>query len=230
MTEHLLQSAAPVYAVEVDPLLIEGLKRLARKKPNLSVVPGDVLETDLRAVAKGRRIRVYGNLPYYITSPILHHFFTIADQIDEIHIMIQFEVALRLVAQPGSKDYGYISVATQFFTRPELVLRLPRGAFRPPPDVDSALVTMRLPGKGAALGLEETDKFLEFVKSCFSQKRKTLLNNLRGVADPGRVRSLLRLLQLREDARAEQLSVADFVSVFRAISSQPPPADQDNRT
>ena len=151
MTEHLLRSGVPVYAVELDKALIAGLQRLAKKHPNLTVVPGDVLETDLGAIAAGRRIRLYGNLPYYITSPILHHFFRYADLIDEIHIVVQWEVAQRLTARPGNKSYGYLSVATQFYSRPELVLKIPRGAFRPPPEVDSALVTLRLPGENAKL-------------------------------------------------------------------------------
>jgi 16S rRNA (adenine1518-N6/adenine1519-N6)-dimethyltransferase len=219
MTEHLLRSGAPVYAVELDKLLIARLQRLAQKHPNLTVVPDDVLETDLRALAAGRRIRLYGNLPYYITSPILHHFFQTAELIDVIHIVIQWEVAQRLTATPGNKSYGYLSVATQFYSRPELVLKLPPNAFQPPPEVDSALVTLRLPGENAKLGLENGEDFLEFVKCCFAQKRKTLANNLRALAEPAQVREILNQLALREDARAEQLTVAELAGVYRAISS-----------
>jgi len=219
MTEHLLRSGLPVYAVELDKALIEGLHRLAKQHANLTVIPGDILETDLSAIAVGRHIRLYGNLPYYITSPILHHFFRFADLIDEIHIVVQWEVALRLTARPGNKSYGYLSVATQFYSRPELALKIPRGAFRPPPEVGSALVTLRLPGENAKLGLESGGAFLEFVKTCFAQKRKTLANNLRGLAEPPRVRELLEQLKLRVEARAEQLSVAELASVYRAISS-----------
>jgi 16S rRNA (adenine1518-N6/adenine1519-N6)-dimethyltransferase len=219
MTEHLLRSGVPVYAVELDRALIGGLQRLAQKHANLTVVPGDVLETDLGAIAAGRRIRLYGNLPYYITSPILHHLFRYAHLIDEIHIVVQWEVALRLTARPGNKSYGYLSVATQFYARPELVLELPREAFRPAPEVGSALVTLRLPGENAKLGLENGVAFLEFVKTCFGQKRKMLANNLRGLAEPARVRKLLEQLKLRADARAEQLSVAELAGVYRAISS-----------
>jgi 16S rRNA (adenine1518-N6/adenine1519-N6)-dimethyltransferase len=218
MTEHLVRSGAPVYAVELDVPLVARLRWLAEKHPNLTIVPGDVLEADLLELAAGRRIRLYGNLPYYITSPILHHFFKFADRIDEIHIVIQLEVAQRLTARPGTKLYGYLSVAAQFFTRPELAFRLPRGAFRPPPEVGSALVTMRLPGEGAKLGLGNAEKFLEFVKICFAQKRKTLSNNLRAIAEPATVRALLHQLELREDARAEQFSVAELAQIYRAIS------------
>jgi 16S rRNA (adenine1518-N6/adenine1519-N6)-dimethyltransferase len=230
MTEYLVRSGVPVYAVELDPPLIERLKRLSGKHPNLTVVPGDVLEIDLPALAAGRRIRLYGNLPYYITSPILHRFFSFADLIDEISIVIQLEVALRLAAQPGNKDYGYLSVATQFYTRPEFVLKLPPGAFNPPPEVASALVTLRLPGPGGQSGVSDAKEFLDFVKSCFGQKRKMLSNNLRGVAEPQRIRELLKELKLREDARAEHLSVAQFAAIYRAISSANPAAGPDSRT
>jgi 16S rRNA (adenine1518-N6/adenine1519-N6)-dimethyltransferase len=217
MTEHLLSTGAPVYAVELDPRLIAGLQRLAKKFPNLTVVPGDILETDLAAIAAGRRIRVYGNLPYYITSPILHRLFSFADLIDEMHFVMQTEVAHRLTAKPGSKAYGYLSVATQLNTRPEFVLEIPRSAFRPPPKVISALVTLRLPGERARLSLRDEKSFLDFVKLCFSQKRKTLVNNLRSLAKPDFVRGALASFTLRADARAEQLSVAQLAAFYRSL-------------
>jgi len=153
MTQHLLATGAPVHAIEIDPVFIASLRHLAKTSPNLTVVPGDVLKTDLPAIASGRRLRIYGNLPYYITSPILHHLFNFAGLIDEIHVVIQTEVALRLAAQPGTRDYGYLSVLTQFYTRPEFVFEIPREAFHPPPEVTSALVTLRLPGERAKLSL-----------------------------------------------------------------------------
>jgi 16S rRNA (adenine1518-N6/adenine1519-N6)-dimethyltransferase len=213
MTERLASSGLPVHAVELDQPLVERLQRLAKQFPNLHVVPGDALETNIATLAAGRRVRIYGNLPYYITSPILHHLFTFADVIEEMHIVIQTEVALRLTAQPNSKLYGYLSVATQLYTRPEFVFRIPRGAFRPPPEVGSALVTMRFPGARGNLANLDDMRFLGFVKSCFSQKRKTLVNNLRSLAGPGRVREALASLDLRPDARAEQLSVFDLAAL-----------------
>jgi 16S rRNA (adenine1518-N6/adenine1519-N6)-dimethyltransferase len=230
MTEHLLRSGAPVIAVELDPSLVASLQRLARKQPNLTVVPGDILETDLVVLAAGRRMRIYGNLPYYITSPILHHLFQFAGHIDEVHIVIQLEVAARLTARPGNKQYGYLSVATQFYARPDFALRLPPSAFRPPPKVGSVLVTLRFPGDCANLQVSDAPAFLEFVKTCFAQKRKTLSNNLRSLAAPERIRQLSRELKLREDVRAEQLTVAQFVDLYRAISLAPPAAGLGNRS
>lgn len=217
-------------AVELDPALIGSLQRIAQNYPNLSVAHGDVLETDLAKLAAGRRMHIYGNLPYYITSPILHHFFQFADQIDEAHILIQLEVAERLTASPGGKEYGYLSVLTQFYARPEFVLRLPPSAFRPAPEVASALVTLRFPGANANFRVENAAAFLEFVKSCFAQKRKTLSNNLRALAKPEHIRQVLKELGLREDARAEQLSVAEFVALYRSISSTPTTAGPGSRS
>jgi len=184
MTEQLLATGAPVHAIELDPALVAGLRRLTQKFPNLTVIPGDILEADLAAVAAGRRLYIYGNLPYYITSPILQHLFTFANLIDEIHIVVQSEVAARLAAQPGTRDYSYLSVLTQLYVRPEFVFELPRDAFSPPPEVTSALLTLRLPGERARLRLADESRFLDFVKLCFSLKRKTLVNNLRSLAKP----------------------------------------------
>lgn len=230
MTQHLVRSGVPVYAVELDAPLIERLQRMAPEYPNLTIIPGDILQTDLRKIAAGRRIKVFGNLPYYITSPILHHFFSFADLIDEIHVVIQLEVALRLTARPSTKLYGYLSVATQFYSRPEFVFKIPPGAFRPPPEVASALVTLRLPGQSRESGATDPQTFLEFVKTCFGQKRKTLANNLRALAKPDQIRHLLKDLTLREDARAEQLSVPQLAAVYRAISSASPATDPGSRT
>jgi 16S rRNA (adenine1518-N6/adenine1519-N6)-dimethyltransferase len=214
MTEHLASTGVPVHAVELDPLLAAALKRLAKRFPNLEIVSADILESDIATIAGGKRVRVYGNLPYYITSPILHHLFASAEIIDEIHIVIQHEVALRLAAKPGTRDYSYLSVLTQYFSRPELVLEIPRNAFRPPPEVNSALVTLRLPGERAKMPQVNESAFLEFVKLCFSQKRKTLVNNLKARVRPELVRESLASLKLRVDARAEQLSVSNLAGLF----------------
>ncbi len=219
MTERLASTGAPVHAIELDAQLAATLKQLAKRFPNVEVVSADILESDIAKIAAGKRVRIYGNLPYYITSPILHHLFASADLIDEIHIVVQHEVALRLAAQPGTRDYGYLSVLTQYFSRPELVLEIPRGAFRPPPEVGSALVTLRLPGERAELLQIDEASFLDFVKLCFAQKRKTLVNNLKSRVKPELVREALANLKLRVDARAEQLSVANLAALSQHIGS-----------
>ena len=232
ITEYLVGTGAPVHVIEVDQFLIGNLNRLKKKNPNLEVICADILETDLGAVANGKRMRIYGSLPYYITSPILHHLFQFAELIDEIHVVVQTEVAERMAAEPGSKAYGYLSVATQLNSRPELVLEIPRAAFTPPPEVGSTLVTLRLPGgweqlrSGGLLAGEnksardKTDceeNFLEFVKLCFSKKRKTLVNNLRELTSPEEVRNGLGAVGLRPDARAEQISISNFAALYAGL-------------
>ena len=236
MSQHIAATGDPVHAIEIDPKFIAGLRNLAQQFPNLNIITGDILKADLAAIAASRRIRLYGNLPYYITSPILHHLFTFADIIDEIHVVIQTEVALRVAAQPGTRDYGYLSVLTQFYARPEFVFEIPRDAFNPPPEVTSALVTLRFPGERAKLalganavsttGVQKKDasadaetRFLDFVKLCFSQKRKTVVNNLRVLASPDRTREALASLNLRPDSRAEQLTVAHLATLFLWLAS-----------
>ncbi len=143
-----------------------------------------------------------------------------ADLIDSIHIVIQLEVAERIVARPGRREYGYLSVACQFYSAPKIALRLPPGAFRPPPKVESALVAMTLPGERAQMGIHGASnetRFLEFVQACFSQKRKTLRNNLRKTASDERIHAALAALGLRSDARAEQVALAQFAGLFGGL-------------
>jgi 16S rRNA (adenine1518-N6/adenine1519-N6)-dimethyltransferase len=222
MTQLLAAPGRRVIAIEADPRLAENLKDRVRsdpeKWPGVEVVAGDVLKIDLGALAGGK-LRVYGNLPYYITSPILHHLFTCADRILSIHIVVQWEVAARIAARPGRREYGYLSAACRFYTLPEIVLRIPPGAFRPPPRVTSAFVRMTLPGERASLAVSDEKRFLEFVQSCFSQKRKTLRNNLRGVSPDDRIQAALAAAGLRTDARAEQLSVAQFAALFANLTA-----------
>ena len=165
----------------------------------------------------GESVRVYGNLPYYITSPILRHLFAVADQISSIDIVIQFEVAERIVAPPGRRAHGYLSALCQFYSKPEIVLRIPPGAFRPPPEVNSALVSMKMPGERAPLSIADEPRFLEFLQTCFGQKRKTLRNNLRGLASGPKIEAALQQLQIPTTARAEELTLKQFAEMYDAM-------------
>lgn len=217
MTRLLAAPGRRLIAIEADERLARGLHSAIDANPSswpgVEVVHADVLQLDLENLASGE-FRVYGNLPYYITSPILMELFRRADRIRSIHIVIQLEVAARIVARPGSRAYGYLSAACQFFARPEILLRIPPGAFRPPPKVASALVGMSLPGERAQLSISDEPRFLQFVGACFSKKRKTLRNNLRPFGKADRVNEALATCKLRPDARAEQLSLADFADLY----------------
>jgi 16S rRNA (adenine1518-N6/adenine1519-N6)-dimethyltransferase len=216
MTHLLAENGRRVIAVEADTQLAAGLEDNAARWGDVEVVSGDVLSLDLRKIAGGR-FRVYGNLPYYITSPILHQLFAYANQLASVHIVIQQEVAERIVAAPGRRDYGYLSATCQFYARPEIAFRIPPGAFRPPPRVNSALVHMTMPGECSSLEVADEKRFLKFIATCFGQKRKTLRNNLRGIMPDERIHAALADSGLRSDARAEQLSLAQFAAFFAQI-------------
>ncbi|MGD0962319.1 MAG: 16S rRNA (adenine(1518)-N(6)/adenine(1519)-N(6))-dimethyltransferase RsmA [Candidatus Acidiferrales bacterium] len=228
MTHLLAAQGGRVVAIEADPRLAESLRKRVRCDPaawpGVEVVAADVLTTDIPGLATGQ-FRVYGNLPYYITSPILHRLFDCADRIDSIHIVIQLEVAERVVAHPGCREYGYLSAICQFYTRPEIVMRLPPGAFRPPPKVKSALVQMTLPGERGSLAIAGADekRFLEFMQQCFGQKRKTLRNNLknglRPIPSDERIQEAFAANGIRPDARAEQLTIAQFAALLAQLPS-----------
>lgn len=226
MTELLARHAERVMAIELDAALLPELRRMAEALPNVTVVPGDVLGLDLGQLAEGRSFRVYGNLPYYITSPIVHRLFEGATKPEVAYIVVQLEVAERLAARPGVRDYGYLSAFTQFYSRPEILLRVPPHAFHPRPQVDSALVSLRTPGLGATLGVRDERAFLQFLKGCFAQKRKTLRNNLRAMGfpvvaaggEPGKkAEELLESAGISEHARAEELGLEPLARLFAAL-------------
>jgi 16S rRNA (adenine1518-N6/adenine1519-N6)-dimethyltransferase len=221
MTRLLAAQGRRVIAIEADPRLAATLQDAVRARPDdwpgVEIVFADVLTLDLATLAGGK-FHVYGNLPYYITSPILHQLFGYADRIASIHVVMQLEVAERIVARPGRHEYAYLSAACQFYSRPEIAFKIPPGAFRPPPKVTSALVRLDLPGEGAKLRVADNTKFLKFIQLCFGHKRKTLRNNLRAVASDARIHEALESCGLRSDARAEQLSLAQFAALFAALA------------
>lgn len=222
MTRTLAAPGRRIVAIEGDPSLAEGLDEKVRRNPGqwpgVEVVGADVLDCDLSNLA-GQRFRVYGNLPYYITSPILHRLFGWADQIASIHVVIQLEVAERIVARPSSRAYGYLSAVCQFYTQPQIALKIPPGAFRPPPQVHSALLQMTLPGERALIGIPALNEraFLDFIQLCFGQKRKTVRNNLRSAISDERIAAALTDCNSRRDARAEQLTLAQFAALFTRL-------------
>jgi 16S rRNA (adenine1518-N6/adenine1519-N6)-dimethyltransferase len=208
LTAHLLPRAERVIALEIDPVLTQYLTAHFRESTNLQVVQTDVLKADL---AQWGPATVAGNLPYYITSPIVEKVLALGPLLRRAVFLVQKEVAERLTAAPGSRDYGYLTVATQFYADARLLFTVPGEAFRPPPKVESAVVLLQ---PKAHLPVDDALAFLEFVGRCFRHKRKTLRNNLsefypRATLDkspgPGR--------------RAEQLSIPDFIELWQKLRS-----------
>lgn len=220
MTLELAPLCRALVGVERDRKLAAQLRERLAPLPGARVLEADILKVSLAALARElgcEKLHVYGSLPYYITSPILRLLFDSLAVLADIHVVIQQEVAERLVASPGGRDYGYLSALAQFHTTPEMLLTLPRGAFRPSPQVDSALVRLAPPGQGEALGVSAPEDFLRFVSACFRQKRKTLRNNLRALVPPAQMEDALTLAGLAPRARAEELSLEEFARLFHIL-------------
>lgn len=221
LTELLAERAGLVAAIELDPPLASLLRKKFADNPGVRVVEADVLEVSfarLIAATGGpwSSASVAGNLPYYITSPILLHLFESAALFERIVVLVQLEVAQRLAAKPGSRNYGLLSVTAQYYTQPELLFRIPAGAFQPPPKVDSALVRMRVAQRGGELGISDEKRFMQFLRACFRQKRKMLRNNLKD--DPA-VTDVLRKLDIDPNIRAEALGLAQLAAIFASAKS-----------
>src|SRR3984957_7714926 len=163
LTSHLLARAERVIAIEIDPVLVQYLRAEFRDESRLTLVETDVLKADL---TQWGTVTVAGNLPYYITSPILQKTLALGEQLIRALFLVQKEVAERLTASPGSRDYGYLSVQTQLLSAPELLFTVPAAAFRPPPKVASAVVRL-VPRSGAEFRPLDRDAFLRFVGLCF---------------------------------------------------------------
>jgi 16S rRNA (adenine1518-N6/adenine1519-N6)-dimethyltransferase len=218
MTTLLASHVGRLIAIELDTKLLPGLRQKAAGLPNVEVVAGDVLAIDLGELTGKDHFCAYGNLPYYITSPIVHRLLEHADRLDAAFLVIQMEVAARMTARPGRRDYGYFSAFTQFYSRPEILLRIPPGAFQPPPKVSSALIALRMPGQRTQLNIKDEARFLTFLKVCFAQKRKTLRKNLRSLISQTEAVALLQRCQIDPNARAEELALPDLARVFAGMS------------
>jgi 16S rRNA (adenine1518-N6/adenine1519-N6)-dimethyltransferase len=230
MTELLAARAGHVIAIELDSALASKLEEQLRTDSRIEVLQTDILSADLAALCRERQAEkcfIFGNLPYYITSPILHHLFAFWTCIRAMVLLVQREVAERLTATPGTRAYGYLSVLTQLYSQPRMVLGVPPGAFVPPPKVHSALVSFQMRSRlpewlgGAATPAKSSTQpetqFLDFVKRCFAQKRKRLLNNLGGIHSRARVEKELAGLELPPNIRAEQLTLEQFASLFHRL-------------
>jgi 16S rRNA (adenine1518-N6/adenine1519-N6)-dimethyltransferase len=208
-------------AIEFDRDLIAPLTAAAREFGVLTIVSGDVLDVDFTSLAGGGgeqaasgKIRLVGNLPYNLSSPILFHALDHAAAIRDMHFMLQKEVVDRMAAGPGSKVYGRLSVMLQAYCKVVPLFKVPPGAFRPPPKVDSAVVRM-VPRAPSEIGVEHPARFAHVVRAAFGQRRKTLRNALQGVATT----DIIEAAGLRPDARAEQIDVAGFVRLANRVAA-----------
>lgn len=182
MTQYLADSAREVTAVEIDDALIPILKDTLKEWDNVNVIHGDILKTDIRKIAdeknQGRPIKVVANLPYYITTPIIMGLFESHVPVDSITVMVQKEVADRMQTGPGSKDYGALSLAVQYYAKPEIVANVPPNCFMPRPKVGSAVIRLTRHQNPPVTAKDEKLMF-RIIRASFNQRRKTLANGLK---------------------------------------------------
>ena len=215
MTQYLAEAAGHVVAVEIDKTLIPVLADTLAGFDNVTVLQGDILKTDLGAIIDeaGGSVKVVANLPYYITTPIIMKLLAQAEGIGLITVMVQEEVAERIVSGPGSKAYGAISLGVQYYAEPEIVRSVPPHCFMPQPKVASSVLKLKRREKPLVTPKDEAHMFA-CIKAAFLQRRKTLPNALSGYAplavSRDQAAAALRAMGLDERARGETLDLAQF--------------------
>jgi 16S rRNA (adenine1518-N6/adenine1519-N6)-dimethyltransferase len=231
LTQLLVSRTPRLIAIELDRVLAAQLRMNFARQKNAEIVEADVLTVEFDSLLRRRpeawalharhaefeTADVVGNLPYYITSDILLRLFQYHELFGTIVIMVQKEVAGRIAAAPGSRDYGLLSATTQLYTKVEALFTVPPGAFSPPPKVYSAVLRLAVSPRMKELGVE-APAFIEFLKLAFAQKRKTLLNNLKRQYGQNEVRGTLQRARLRADVRAEAISLEKAAAVFKLLN------------
>lgn len=231
LTALLARRARRVIAVETDRVLAAQLRMNLTLADNVEIIEGDILAVDFQTLFGPKpgstrpgsnhtpeAVRVVGNIPYFITSDILLRLFENRRYFDTLVLMVQREVAERLAATPGKRDYGLLSATAQLYSRVETLFTLPPEAFDPPPKVHSAIVRLDFAPRVESLGVSEKD-FINFLKLSFGQKRKTLWNNLKERYEPGILREAMTKAGVKAAARAETLPLEKSAALFRLLST-----------
>ena len=232
LTSMLGRRARRVIAVEADRVLAAQLRMKFSLVPNLEIIEGDILAVDLNTLFGPKpgstrpgmeqapdRVRVVGNLPYFITSDILLRLFEYRKYFETIVLMVQKEVADRLAAHPGTKDYGLLTATAQLYSRVEKLFEVPPASFSPPPKVHSAVVRLVLVPRLEKLAVNETE-FMNFLKLSFAQKRKTLWNNLKVRYASEDLTGAMKRARIQPSIRAEALSLEQMAALFRELKSR----------
>jgi len=234
MTSEIASRAGKVIAIEIDKHLIGALTENLISFDNVQIINNDILklniDKDILSLKNSasdefmpERIKVVANLPYYITTPIIMKFLEEATDINMLVLMVQKEVADRMVAQPGGKDYGVLSVAVQYYARPEKIFDVPPGCFVPPPDVHSTVVRLNI-NKEPLVKVNNKEMFFKTVKAAFGQRRKTLVNALFNSGcfnfDKEKIKLILNNLGISENLRGEALSITQFAQLSNIFSQE----------
>jgi 16S rRNA (adenine1518-N6/adenine1519-N6)-dimethyltransferase len=232
LTSLLAKRARRLIAVELDRVLAAQLRLKFGMARNVEIIEADILAVEFDSLFgpkpglgrpgidwKPEPVRVVGNLPFYITSDILLRLFEFAKYFESIVIMVQREVADRIAAKPGSRDYGMLSATAQLYGRVENLFTLPPGAFVPPPSVHSSVLRITLEPQQERLGVSG-DGFIDFLRLSFGQKRKTLWNNLKSSYPEAALKRALAEAKVKPGARAETLDLDESAAVYRALRKE----------
>lgn len=229
LTQHLAEAAGRVVAVEIDRRLLPVLDETLASCDNVTVIHGDVLKVDLAAIIRThlagmKAVSVVANLPYYVTTPILMALLEARLPLETIVVMVQKEVAERIAARPGSKAYGTLSIAVHYYCDAELAAVVPPAVFLPRPDVDSAVIRLRLLDK-PRVEADDPAFLFEVVHAAFAQRRKTILNNLQarfGKEHKDALQAALRDAGIDPARRGETLSLPEFAGLAKALAGRLP--------
>ena len=227
LTREMGKVADKVVAIEIDKTLIPILKETLSDLENVEVVNKDILKVDVQELVKeklsGGPVKLVANLPYYITTPIVMKFLEEDIPVTDIVVMVQKEVADRMNAGPGTKDYGALSVAVQYYCETEIVAKAPRHMFIPQPNVDSTVIGLHVRPE-RKYEVESEDIFFKTVKASFGQRRKTLLNALSGLGflNKDEIREVLAEANIDEKRRGETLSIEEFATLANAVNTKVP--------
>jgi 16S rRNA (adenine1518-N6/adenine1519-N6)-dimethyltransferase len=219
LTERLADTAERVIALELDPLLHSYLSDRFKHRGNIRILHQDILKYEMEDLPE-RGVKVVANLPYYISTPILLHLIQSIHRFSLILIMLQKEVAERITAKPGNKRYGSLSIVCQYHTDAEIVIRVPKSAFYPMPEVDSAMVRMIVREK-PPIDVSNPEEFFRLVRMAFSQRRKTLRNSLLGTGtfSPEELDRAFTVTGILPARRAETLSMDEFAALSHVLHS-----------
>ena len=217
LTQYLAEAAGHVIAIEIDRMLIPILEDTLSGYNNVTVINQDILKTDLQEISErfneGRPLKIVANLPYYITTPILMQLLESRVKMSSLTVMVQKEVAVRMSAGPGSKDYGALSLAVQYYTKPQIALEVPPGCFMPRPKVTSAVVHMDCEGM-PSVPVKDEKLMFKIIRAAFNQRRKTLANALKNSPEFSwpreEILGVLEMAGLDARIRGEALSLSEF--------------------
>ncbi len=218
MTGLIAKQVMQVYALELDQGLCEVLKTNLGYIKNVEVINQDVLKFDFKSFLKAIKVKitVFGNIPYYITTPIIERLLENKEKIKIVYLTVQKEFAQRVIADPGSKQYGSLSCFLQYFTRPKIKFIINKGSFWPRPKVDSCLLELQMRPE-PAIKVNDEEQFFKIIRSSFNQRRKTLRNSLKEVVSRQTLDLFFQKYKIKENIRPEQLSLSEFAGLANMV-------------